>query len=76
MSMIRLVVNGAQVVTVENRWAYLWPYSPRLEIGDDVILPVPDDHRLPGESGEWRGRVTGHGSGWDGKYKFVIRRAP
>jgi hypothetical protein len=61
---------GRQVVTINNRLAYVWRGNEPLKVGDKVWLPgnwTTMNHEFTGE-------VTSLGSAYDGALMPVLRR--
>lgn len=68
-------IEGDQVVEVDGRYAYRWGGSPRLEIGELVVLPPNWLTTTVLGSGSFDGTVTGFGTTYQGQLSHIVRRA-
>lgn len=64
--------NGAQIVTVNRVYGYLWRESEPLEVGDKVVAPGSQFTAYE----PWVGTVTSLGSDYTGHMVTLISKAP
>lgn len=72
---VRVEDGGDQLIEVDG-FAYRWTGSPRLRMGEAVILPKTPHSRRLGYPREWPGKVTALGTRYTGtvKYEVVSRK--
>ena len=56
--LMRMEIDGGQIVDVDGRYAYLWHGVPPLRVGDSVVLPASSASGFYQQPGPRTGTVT------------------
>ena len=73
--LMRMEIDGDQIVEVDGRYAYRWHGDPLLQVGDSVVLPASWASGFYQQPGPRTGTVTRLASTYQGTLAFILRKA-